>query len=448
MEDSGCGGAPWEDRVMKKAGCRLISRSGGLAVAWLAVLLAGGSAYACSVPVYKFAMKEWAQDGYEIVVFRSGALEGAAKEALDRLKSAAESEWLRANIYVREVDLGGKVEEADLKLWEAQKKEGAVAPWMAVNGPPKVERVLFGCPLTSESVDSLLDSPKRREMARLLLKGKSAVWLLVESGDEAKDAKAGYVMERHLAAVNEEAAKIRKHIERMREEEKKLKEQAEAARKEAKKKGGETEKADGAAGTGVPGEAVKAEGEVAPGEAAEAEGFGGEEPVDFESFIPSVAVLRLSRSDPAETGFVRLLLTVAGRGETVKEPMAFPAFGRGRILEPLVGNDIGEEAAYSALAFICGDCACAIKEMQPGIDLLTSVSWPELLQFEKSPDELDKKLPPLGAETAVSAAAPGIGGGKGEGVEAKLAIGIVLLAAAGLIVAVAATVVVLRRGDR
>ncbi|MCX7804612.1 MAG: hypothetical protein N3A38_05410, partial [Planctomycetota bacterium] len=163
-------------------------------------------------------------------------------------------------------------------------------------------------------------------------------------------------------------------------------------------------------------------------------------------FIPSVAVLRLSRSDPAESGFVRLLLALAGRGETGKEPIAFPTFGRGRILEPLVGDDISEDAAYSALAFICGDCVCAIKEMQPGIDLLTSVSWPELLEFAKSPEELDRRLPPLGPEAA-SAAQPPAGGAKTGDAETKVAIGIVLMVAAGLVIAVAATVVILRRGE-
>ncbi|MCX7804611.1 MAG: hypothetical protein N3A38_05405, partial [Planctomycetota bacterium] len=249
------------------------SRAAAFAAAACAVLLAGGSASACSIPVYKFAMKEWPQGGYEVIVFRSGALGGAARDAVERLKAAAESEWLRANVYVREGDVDGKMEEADQKLWEAQKKEGASAPWMAVNGPPRVDRVLSGGPLSLEAINSLLDSPKRREMARLLLKGKSAVWLLVESGEEAKDAKAREIMDRHLAAVNEEAAKIRKYIEQRREEEKKLKEQAAAAKKDAKK-GGEPAESGGAAKTGAPGDAAKVEGGAAPEAAAEGEGFG------------------------------------------------------------------------------------------------------------------------------------------------------------------------------
>ena len=50
----------------------------------------------------------------------------------------------------------------------------------------------------------VIDSPKRRELARRLLKGDSTVWLLLESGNQAKDEAASKKLIGRLLALEKE----------------------------------------------------------------------------------------------------------------------------------------------------------------------------------------------------------------------------------------------------
>jgi hypothetical protein len=62
-----------------------------------------------------------------------------------------------------------------------------------------------------------------------------------------------------------------------------------------------------------------------------------------------------------------------------KEPMAFPVFGRGRVLYAVVGQGISADTIRKASSFIAGPCSCQVKEQNPGFDLLLSCDWDELV---------------------------------------------------------------------
>ena len=73
-------------------------------------------------------------------------------------------------------------------------------------------------------------------------------------------------------------------------------------------------------------------------------------------------------------------------------PMAFPVYGRGRVLYALVGDGIDKRNVIESCSFVIGPCSCQIKELNPGVDLLMNVDW------EGSFDRLvavDSELPPL-----------------------------------------------------
>lgn len=55
--------------------------------------------------------------------------------------------------------------------------------------------------------------------------------------------------------------------------------------------------------------------------------------------------------------------------------MAFPVFGRGRILEPLIGKGIHEGNVLEHSTYLCGACSCEVKDQNPGIDLLMAANW-------------------------------------------------------------------------
>jgi hypothetical protein len=179
---------------------------------------------------------------------------------------------------------------------------------------------MLSCPLGAAQVEAVLDSPARREIARRLLAGHAAVWVFIECGDKAKDERALKVL----------AAELQKHNKALRQR------IAQAL---------------------------------------------GQDPASCQSV--SFSILRVSRSDAAEQVLVNMLLKSEADLEKISgEPMAFPIFGRGRILYALAGRGINEDVIAEACGFLTNPCACEIKEENPGVDLLMAVDWDKALEAE------------------------------------------------------------------
>jgi hypothetical protein len=87
------------------------------------------------------------------------------------------------------------------------------------------------------------------------------------------------------------------------------------------------------------------------------------------------SLVRVSRNDPAEKLLTETLLSAEPDLHGRDEPMAFPVFGRGRVLYALVGAGINSETVRHALAFLTGGCSCTVKHENPGVDLLLTADW-------------------------------------------------------------------------
>ena len=113
------------------------------------------------------------------------------------------------------------------------------------------------------------------------------------------------------------------------------------------------------------------------------------------------SVFRISRLDSAEEPFLQMLLNLEDDlGEYADEPMAFPVFGRGRILEPLIGLGLTYDNVVEHSAYLTGACSCEVKDQNPGIDLLMSMNWDAAM--EGSQVIIDKMLPPLEGTAALT----------------------------------------------
>jgi hypothetical protein len=87
------------------------------------------------------------------------------------------------------------------------------------------------------------------------------------------------------------------------------------------------------------------------------------------------SLVRVSRGDPSEKLLTETLLSTEPDLRGRDEPMAFPVFGRGRVLYALVGAGINTETVRHALAFLTGGCSCTVKRENPGVDLLLTADW-------------------------------------------------------------------------
>ncbi len=257
------------------------------------ILALSAAAMACQVPVFRYALERWEPGAYRV-------------RAPETLKVDP-----HANV---EIEKTAAVTQLELYY------------------PPKLrqasEKPIWSAPMSEANVRVMLDSPMRRELMKRLLAGQSAVWLLIESGDAAKDEAAAKVIAEGLRAAQEKL-KLPDGV---------------ITQDEANDPKKRHENAD-----------------------------------VLQSALPlkiEFSTLRMSRGNAEEAALIAMLMHIEpDLSDYVKEPMVFPIFGRGRALEPMIGKGIHVDNIVEAATYLCGACSCEIKEQNPGIDLLMTADW-------------------------------------------------------------------------
>ena len=322
-----------------------------------ALTLPADRAGACNVPVFRWALQNWLPDLFELVIFHRGPLSKEHQAVVKFLKKESAEETSTVNLTVRTVDVSGKMEQADAKLWRAHAKSSL--PLMVLLGPageytePSTSAV-WTSPLTMRAARLLLDSPARAELAKRIIAGDSVVWVLVECGNKKKDEAAAKALQKGLARAE-------KLIE-------------------------------------LPPQVPEDYLQMAPP--------AGEQAADLTPKVPKLtfklSMLRLKRSDPAEQAFVAMLMnTEEGLAKFASEPMAFPIFGQGRALCALAGKDINADNVLDVCAFLAGACSCTVKARNPGTDILVRANWEAALKDLPAPE-----LPPPALTTLTPAEGP------------------------------------------
>lgn len=299
--------------------------------------------HACSIPVFRYALECWEADPYEVIVFRRGPLSQQEQAIMDHLREMETNETAPANIVVQDVDLAETPPPEMEKLWLSQPQEQL--PWLVLRFPQNnwEMKVVWSGRFTEKAAQMLVDSPARHKIAKRILEGDSTVWVLLESGDERSDDAAEKLLQVELRRV--------KNM---------LRSSAAANDEETEWKSVQD---DESAGWG-------------PG---------------IQPELPwklNFSLIRLSRNDAAEEPFVNMLLKSEPnlRG-LAKIPMAFPVFGRGRVLCTLAGKGINRDTIEEICTFLTCGCSCQIKAANPGVDLLTAVNWKEVLEDRLVADE-------------------------------------------------------------
>ncbi|MCC5850625.1 MAG: hypothetical protein JJU29_21265 [Verrucomicrobia bacterium] len=129
------------------------------------LLVAPAALFACTVPVFRYALERWAPDPH--LIFHAGRESSEKGAWLDGLASGSH----HTNLYAMR-----DIEEATLAPGEVRLvfEESMIEWWRG--------------PMDAETLERLADSPLRRELVRELLSGTSTVFVLVQSGDPETDA--------------------------------------------------------------------------------------------------------------------------------------------------------------------------------------------------------------------------------------------------------------------
>lgn len=93
---------------------------------------------------------------------------------------------------------------------------------------------------------------------------------------------------------------------------------------------------------------------------------------------------RISRNDPQEKMFVKMLQHLLPDNRDKTTSFLFPIFGRGRTLPPLGEEKITLENMNDIAKFLIEPCACVIKNENPGSDILFTVPWRQIINSRNS----------------------------------------------------------------
>jgi len=227
--------------------------------------------YACSTPVFRYALERWPADFYDGVLVHRGAI--ADDHPAGKLFEEEKAAFL--NLRLTRLDLDAAEEEDVKELLGENVPEELPAlvlwyPWQKGRAAP-----FWSGEFKTETVEALIQSPTRKEVAKRLSEGQAGVWIFVESGNKDKDKAALELLRKELKNVTKELMEYAPPIEQ----------------------------------------------------------------IDAPSVSYDFSTVSISRNDPNERMLLSMIMnSEPDLEEYAKEPMAVPVFGRGRALYTLVGR--------------------------------------------------------------------------------------------------------------
>ena len=294
-------------------------------------LALAATAVCCNVPVFRYALERWESDPFQLVVFADQPVPADLEQQLKALEPVMDAGNARPNWKIIRVNVSKEVPSLWAEVWADLQTAKAPLPHMALCTPEwtKGDAPLLQMPLTSSSLKTLIDSPKRSAIREQLMKGTAVTWVLLESDDAAANQK----LQTLLTAESKRLVDV----------------------------------------IPIPKDL-------------------GKDGVNVLSDLPvevSFATITVRADDPEEATLVKLLTN----GDEVTEPMLYPIFGRGRVLAAMGASTVNAELLEETARFLCGACSCQIKAQNPGFDLLLTAHWESLMADGAAPPPEKPKSP-------------------------------------------------------
>ena len=306
------------------------------------VLILSATAFACSVPVFRYAIEHWRPDAYRIFVYHDQDLTDDDRTLLAKIESESKA---GANVQAQVFDLRTSLEPIDKARWDLRADK--TLPQMIVQLPAGIgggEAPVGVANWNATEVNNLITSPKRSEIGKRLVAGE-VVWVFLESDDKDESDKLFQLLNDQLS-IQQETLELP---------------------------------------------------EIDAADLSELS-------ADPESLEIKFSTVKVSRSDVAEKWFVEMLLSIEPDlrdAELVDQAMVFPVFGRGRALYALVGEGINPDMIRDAATFLTGACQCTVKAENPGVDLLIPMPWDNVIKVTE-PVEVALPLVGLGGGLPMS----------------------------------------------
>ena len=253
----------------------------------------------CNVPVFRYALERWERDEYRLMVAAKGELSADVRKRVDDLDR--QTYWGEGfcNLKVEVVDVADGLNKELLEAYPAMAQVTGPTAFLFYPEVAKHQAVILQESFTNETVSKLVSSAFVDKVMLGLLEGTTAVYVLVDSGDQAADDKAYQELNRTLKILEKEI--------------------------------------------GLPPGVIETTGDITGGLTRE-DMRGRFDPDDvLMSGIPlkiGFSVERLTREQAEPVLRAIMMNCEEDLGEYVDQPMVFPVFGRGRMLYPMMGESI------------------------------------------------------------------------------------------------------------
>jgi hypothetical protein len=299
----------------------------------LMVMLVIGNAFPCNVPVFRYALERWHPELFQITLLYKDSLSLEERNAaaniekycmpgsLDTGNATITTDIQKINAEMNYINISSDLTQYQKTVFGKYISEPL--PIIIVNFSPEsgIRQPLWTGSIHNREITSVFHSPIRTEISEALLKGITAVWVLVECGDKNKDEKAMNILKTELQKSENNIV--------------------------------------------LP--------TLTSQDSTEYIGSGPELKVAFQ-------IRRLSRNNVAEKATLDMLeMTEFKLKEMRNQPIAFPVFARGRVLYAVVGDGINHKMISQTNAYLTGPCACTVKAQNPGQDLLMENNWEKSL---------------------------------------------------------------------
>ncbi|MBN1674771.1 MAG: hypothetical protein JXR37_27245 [Kiritimatiellae bacterium] len=279
------------------------------------------------LPLFRHALLNWDADTYQAIVFHKDALSAAHMQWVDSLtRDDREGGQPAARLDVAVVDAGvrPKIPYRWRQVWDELQEPPLPCVVVCHGAAGRASKPGFVGALGADTAAKLAGSPVRREIARRILAGAAAVFVVLETGAGLLDEQAVGKLAR-LLPDQEQDMVLPSAPDRV----------ARQARSAA------------------------------------------------HASRPRFSAIRLQRADPDEPFLVGMLSTVGRRAGITSRPLVFPVFGRGRCLPPLRGDDLAEADLREVCRYIVGLGYDEDKARNPGVDLMMGVDWNAFLAGER-----------------------------------------------------------------
>lgn len=288
-------------------------RAYGIVACLLCLLLFTGSAHACAVPVYRYALERWSGANYQVLVFHKAPLTMDEEKAVSYLESKSASGDEFANLTVHRVDLTQEMPASLAVYKKVLPKDGS--PVMVIRYPKEfhTRRPLWMGPPTMESADKILSSPAREEIIKRITDGEAVVWVVLDGKDPSENRSVKRMLKKQSDKIAET------YNLGVKEQEKRVR---------------------------------------------------------YSILDLGRDHMKLSSQESPEHLFLSMLMySERDLFDFTDTPLVFPVFGRGRSLYAIGGKGLTPENIEAACNYLNGACSCEVKDENPGADLMFAAEW-------------------------------------------------------------------------